>query len=52
METIRNPAQVRRLAVAAPAAHLAALLFAAARLQPAIAADASDNAAGARCSPR
>ena len=46
METIRNPAQVRRLAVAAPwAAHLAALLFAAAGLQPAIAADASDNAA-------
>lgn len=42
METTRNPAQVRRFAVAA---RLAALLLGAAGLQPAIAADASDNAA-------
>ena len=42
METTRNPAQVRRFAVEAP---WAALLLAAAGLQPAIAADASDNAA-------
>ena len=46
METTRNPAQVRRFAVAAPwTVRLAALLLAAAGLQPAIAADASDNAA-------
>ncbi len=45
METTRNPAQVRRFAVAAPwAVRVAALLLAAAGLQPAIAADASDNA--------
>lgn len=42
METTRNPAQVRRFAVAA---HFAALLLVAAGLQPAIAADAADNAA-------
>ena len=46
METTRNPAQVRRFAVEAPwAVRVAALLLAAAGLQPAIAADASDNAA-------
>lgn len=50
METTRNPAQVRRFAAAAPrtmrlAVRLAALLLAAAGLQSAIAADASDNAA-------
>lgn len=49
MEATRNPAQVRRLAVAAPravrlTARLAALLLAAAGLQPAIAADPADNA--------
>ena len=42
METTRNPAQVRRFAVAM---RLAALVLAAAGLQPAIAADASDDAA-------
>jgi RAQPRD family integrative conjugative element protein len=42
METTRNPAQLRRSGVAM---RLAALLLAAAGLQPAIAADASDNAA-------
>jgi len=42
METTRNPAQLRRSVVAM---RLAALLLAAAGLQPAIAADASDNAA-------
>lgn len=40
METTRNPAQVRRFAVAM---RLAALVLAAAGLQPAIAADASDD---------
>ena len=46
METTRNPTQVRRFAVEAPwAVRVAALLLAAAGLQPAIAADASDNAA-------
>lgn len=46
METTRNPAQVWRFALAAPwALRLAALLLAAAGLQPAVAADASDNAA-------
>ena len=46
METTRNPPQVRRSAVEAPwAVRVAALLLAAAGLQPAIAADASDNAA-------
>ena len=43
METTRNPAQVRRSAVAARLGAL--LLFAASGLQPAIAADAPDNAA-------
>ena len=42
METFRSPAHVRRHAIAAP---LAALLLAAAGLQPAVAADAADNAA-------
>jgi RAQPRD family integrative conjugative element protein len=42
METTRNPAQVRRSVVAM---RLATLLLAAAGLPPAIAADASDNAA-------
>lgn len=42
METFRSPAHVRRHAVAAL---LAALLLAAAGLQPAVAADAADNAA-------
>jgi len=46
METTRNPAQLRRFAVAAPwATRLAELLLAAAGLQPAIAADAAGNAA-------
>jgi RAQPRD family integrative conjugative element protein len=46
MEITRNPAQVRRCAVAAPwAVRLAALLLAAAGLQPAVAADASDHTA-------
>ncbi|AEB84291.1 RAQPRD family integrative conjugative element protein [Alicycliphilus denitrificans] len=46
METTRNPAQVRCYAAAAlRAVRLAALLLAAAGLQPAIAADGSDNAA-------
>ena len=42
METTRNPAQVRRSVVAM---HVAALLLATVGLQPAIAADGSDNAA-------
>ena len=42
MDTTRNPAQVRRFAVAM---RLAALLLAATGLQPAVAADAPDNAA-------
>jgi len=42
METSRSPAHVRRHAIAAL---LAALLLAAAGLQPAVAADAADNAA-------